>query len=544
MRSPPQESRLARAAAAGDGEAFAQLYDLYERPVYNYCLRLLGSEHDAQDATQEAFLRVMRRLPRLGERELEFGPYLYTVARNASYDMIGRRKRATPVEEFRVGVGQPLGDGPALDEDPVRSALLAAEQDAIRAANARLPERQREALALRELEDMSYEQIADLLAMNSNSVAQLISRARIRLRAELRGEAAGAIAATTPDCERALPLLARRQDGKLDGDADGSWLDSHLAVCATCPIAVEAMAEAGASYRAWTPVVPAAWLFRDTLAKAAEQVGADWSGVQPPDGEGVRADGAARSSSPDDRDGSVGPGRGADTETPLDEPGRRRRRGLLVGSFAALVLLLGGLAVTAIGGESEETTPRVSAPQSEEPAPSRPAPEPVADEADAEPKKPGKAVRKRKTAPAGDRAPEVGNPAPPSMPTGSTPTETVPAPPATGTPDPARPEPASRTRPGRDRAADGTGPRGDRSGPRRPRPTGNPGPAPAPSPPANVPLAPDPAPQPAPTPAPQPPDSPEPDPGQPGSPNDPPVDDGDPPPATTPCRPVAACPVP
>ena len=149
MRSNPEEARLARAAVEGDGQAFAQLYDRYEKPIYNYCLRLLGNEHDAQDATQDAFLKVMRRLPKLGDRELEFGPYVYTAARNASYDMIGKRKRATPVDEFADGVGEPLGDGPALEEDPLRSALLAAEQDSVRAANARLPERQSSRLTRR-----------------------------------------------------------------------------------------------------------------------------------------------------------------------------------------------------------------------------------------------------------------------------------------------------------------------------------------------------------------------------------------------------------
>src|SRR3954451_12890676 len=95
----PDEATLARAAAAGDGQAFATLYDEYEGRIYNFCLRLVGRPEDAADATQEAFLKVLQRLPKLApERELNFGAYLFTAARNASYDMIGKRKRADPVD--------------------------------------------------------------------------------------------------------------------------------------------------------------------------------------------------------------------------------------------------------------------------------------------------------------------------------------------------------------------------------------------------------------------------------------------------------------
>ena len=79
------EARLARAAAAGDGQAFAALYDEYEGRIYNFCLRLVGGPEDAADATQDAFLKVLQRLPNIPpDRELNFGAYLFTAARNAS----------------------------------------------------------------------------------------------------------------------------------------------------------------------------------------------------------------------------------------------------------------------------------------------------------------------------------------------------------------------------------------------------------------------------------------------------------------------------
>ena len=233
---PPQlsddETWLTQRAAEGDSAAFARLYDRYERRAYNLCYRITGSRDDAADATQETFLRVLERLPRLMGRELQFGPYLLTAARHASYDAIARRRRAAPSAEIPDSA-VPVGSGEPEPDRPERQVLLEAHQEQIRAANATLPTRQREALALRELEELSYDEIAEIMGMNRNSVAQLLSRARIGLRDGLRRSALGSIASASPDCERALPLLALRQDGALDRDA--AWLTQHLSALLRLP---------------------------------------------------------------------------------------------------------------------------------------------------------------------------------------------------------------------------------------------------------------------------------------------------------------------
>src|SRR5262249_40413863 len=154
-----------------------------------------------------------------------FGSYLFTATRNACYDLIRKQQRSRPTDEIPEGaVPVGGGGGGAADpgdpgDDPDRNVVVQAQQDEIRAANARLPERQREVLALYELEDMSYDEIAEIMEMNRNSVAQLISRARIKLRDELRGTALASIAISSPECERALPLIALADDGQLDDPA-------------------------------------------------------------------------------------------------------------------------------------------------------------------------------------------------------------------------------------------------------------------------------------------------------------------------------------
>lgn len=152
----------------------------------------------------------------------------------------------------RAATGEPIPD---------REAALDPQQEEIREASMRLPKRQRKALALREREQLSYEEIAAIMETNAHTVAQLISRARINLRDELHGTVLASAAAPSPECERALPLIAMREDGQLEAaSADTAWLDSHLAGCDRCRLAVEAMQAASSSYSAWAPTaaVPSA----------------------------------------------------------------------------------------------------------------------------------------------------------------------------------------------------------------------------------------------------------------------------------------------
>jgi len=254
------------------------LYDRYERQAYNLCYRITGSRDDAADATQETFLKVLERLPGLAGRDLNFGAYVLTAARHASYDSIARRRRAAPTGDIPEGA-VPVGSGGDEPDRPEHHALLEAHQEEIRAANETLPPRQREAVAVREVEGLFYGEVAEIMGMNRHSVAQLISRARINLRDGLRRTALGSVAASSPLCEQALPLLAMLQDDALDDVADAGWVAAHLTGCATCRVRVSAMEEAGVAYRLWLPLVPVLWLRGEAIAKAAERVGADWSAV-------------------------------------------------------------------------------------------------------------------------------------------------------------------------------------------------------------------------------------------------------------------------
>jgi RNA polymerase sigma factor (sigma-70 family) len=268
---------LLQEAAAGSGAAFAALYDRYESRVFNFCLRVVDSREDAGDATQEAFLSVLRRVQSNDDPVLNFSAYLFTAARHEAFKVSERRARTDLVAEAPER-GDPTAGPPAIETDPERSALLQSSQQEVRAANARLPRRHREVLALRELVGCSYEEIAQILGTNRNAVSQLIWRARANLRDELRVAAVSSVAAASEACERAQTLISQQEDGELD-EFDRAWLERHLEECGACRTSKAALLEVGASYRAWLPVAAIAGMRPDVLTRGGEIVGADWSGV-------------------------------------------------------------------------------------------------------------------------------------------------------------------------------------------------------------------------------------------------------------------------
>ena len=170
---------LARRAAGGDEDAFAQLVGLHEKKVYGLALRMCGNPEDAADAAQEAFLAAWKGLPRF-RGEAGFSTWLYRLTSNAAIDHLRRVKR-------QRGEVSRDGGGPGLDAvDDAPSPQAQAEETELREAVAEglsmLSEAHRQALLLRELRGLSYEEIASELRVDLGTVKSRISRARGSLR--------------------------------------------------------------------------------------------------------------------------------------------------------------------------------------------------------------------------------------------------------------------------------------------------------------------------------------------------------------------------
>src|SRR3954451_22634310 len=126
--STDQQPRLLRAARNGDEIAFGRLVEAYRGELHAHCYRMLASQHDAEDALQDAMLRAWRALDRLSD-EKALRAWLYRIATNACLDAIGRRpKRVLPID---YGPGAQPHDSPgapvaeAIWIDPYPDELLA-----------------------------------------------------------------------------------------------------------------------------------------------------------------------------------------------------------------------------------------------------------------------------------------------------------------------------------------------------------------------------------------------------------------------------------
>jgi RNA polymerase sigma-70 factor (ECF subfamily) len=179
---------LATAAGAGDRRALELLLDRHADRIHAVCRRILGRSDDALDATQEAMIAVVRGIDRFDGRSA-FTTWLYRVATNAALDEGRRRsRRPDPVETVPESAG-----ATQVSVD----AEVGARVD-VDAALARLPAEFRVAVVLRDLCDLDYAEIADVLDVPPGTVRSRIARGRAQL-AELLGNHGAGAARPTPE---------------------------------------------------------------------------------------------------------------------------------------------------------------------------------------------------------------------------------------------------------------------------------------------------------------------------------------------------------
>lgn len=181
---PPSDEALVKQHLRGDAQAFAELIARYTPPIYNLALRLTGDRAEAENVTQEAFLRAYGSLPR-SRTELAFKPWLFQIAVNLCRDLARRNRPAAfaelatdqdaaPEEEVEDRSPLPLEQ---IEEDELQAALARAVAD--------LPAVYRAAVTLRYAEELSYDEIAAALKLPVNTVRTHLFRAKAVLRQSL-----------------------------------------------------------------------------------------------------------------------------------------------------------------------------------------------------------------------------------------------------------------------------------------------------------------------------------------------------------------------
>jgi RNA polymerase sigma-70 factor (ECF subfamily) len=175
------DATLARRAAGGDRRALEQLLDGHADRIHAVCRRIVVHPEDALDAAQEAMISIARSITTFDGRAA-FSTWCYRIATNAALDEL-RRKRRRPVPAHPDGP-EPVAGGSSTDD------VVAARLD-VDTALARVPEEFRVAVVLRDLCDLDYAEISEVLDVPPGTVRSRISRGRALLVEHLGSDAGG-----------------------------------------------------------------------------------------------------------------------------------------------------------------------------------------------------------------------------------------------------------------------------------------------------------------------------------------------------------------
>ncbi|WP_206099015.1 RNA polymerase sigma factor SigW [Paenibacillus nanensis] len=180
------ENRLARLALKGDQQAFAELVDLYQDKLYHMAYRMLSNRQEAEDVVQDTFLRVYKNLDRFDET-LKFSTWIYRIATNLCIDRLRKRKQTYSLDaESQDYEGL---DGysmiPSDDRTPESELILSDTQRIIHQAMETLPPKYKSVMMLRYIQDLSLQEVGDILGMPVTTIKTRVHRGREFLRKKL-----------------------------------------------------------------------------------------------------------------------------------------------------------------------------------------------------------------------------------------------------------------------------------------------------------------------------------------------------------------------
>ncbi len=176
----------ARATNPSRDPGFERLFADYSQPIYVYVLRMVGDADRAADITQDTFIKVYRKLGTLTD-EASTRAWIYRIATNTAIDEMRRRRFVTPMDP-----SEPGHDRPDRSPGPEEQVIGAAIDERVQRALGRLRPNHRQCLVLSDVEDMSAQQIGEVMGVSYAAARTLLCRARGEMRRELAKEGIGA----------------------------------------------------------------------------------------------------------------------------------------------------------------------------------------------------------------------------------------------------------------------------------------------------------------------------------------------------------------
>jgi len=229
------DRRLARLASKGDPRAFAAIYERHHQDLFRYCRSITGNAEDAGDALQSTMAAALRAL-RGERREIALRPWLFRIAHNESVSLVRRRRPSTQLTEAST----PSTPGPHT------TACMRERVSALVADMRELPERQRGALVMRELNGLDYGEISEVLHISGGAARQAVYEARLALTALDEGR--------DMECDSVRRYVSAR-DGRV---LRGRRLRAHLRGCRGCTDFSEQMELRSSALSSLLPPLPAA----------------------------------------------------------------------------------------------------------------------------------------------------------------------------------------------------------------------------------------------------------------------------------------------
>lgn len=185
------DSRLARKVQKGDRQAFEVLLSRYERQIFSFVFHFFRDRALSEDLTQETFLRAFRFIGSFRPRE-KFSSWLYSIAKNLCIDEVRRRQKGTIVDIEAVDPDVLVSDAPATN-NPLIASVMSQQGEILRKAISRLPEKYRTSIILFYFNELSYEEISEIMGISLSNTKILLFRGKRMLLEFYREETGGKV---------------------------------------------------------------------------------------------------------------------------------------------------------------------------------------------------------------------------------------------------------------------------------------------------------------------------------------------------------------